>query len=501
MAKKAVWLDQVIERIEGGRHVAKVYSRIRVTDHMSAQDEKLIAEPSNFRGLVIRCIFFMCFISQPIHSEILLVVDEEIELFLEYLVNLIKDSLGYRQKINVYVSTDQTLNAMATASGDIVVNAGAILHIKDYTELIAILAHEVGHIAGHHMTKFLTVSKDMARSSLITSVLGAGAAVLTKNPAPLAAGVFAGQSMFMGQLLAKLRQIESMADTKVIEAMIKLGWFSVFHGIVGLYRKLGDHVAICNPYLSTHPMSQVRAAKFIELAEKHGKTAVSSKVKNLLERIKEKFEVMKIKLESLLFPPRDTIARYKSPAEPAQGYALAIALMRSNKYAAAIPCIGDVIAHAGEPVKPSILTPISIPHCSEIKLMCLFNLHRYQELIETFHAVQDRTRNNEVYRDITMIYALAVANYASSKKEKLSAIKALKKVLTRHPEDVWVLNMLGRLFSDIGREDHASLYAAKTAMLTGDKETAKIHAQRASSSKDRGITSQAADILSQVSDE
>ncbi|MDR1233787.1 MAG: M48 family metalloprotease [Holosporales bacterium] len=453
------------------------------------------------KAVWVKCVLFICFISRPVHSEDLLVIDEEIELFLEYLVNLIKDALGYQQKINVYVTNNQSLNAMATQNGDIVINAGAIIQVDNFKELIAILAHEVGHLAGYHMSTFLAIRPDIIKSSIIASIIGAGAAIISKDPTPFAAGVYAGQALDMGQTLAKLRQKEAMADTKSAEAIIKLGWLSVFDGFVSLHRKLMAHGAVYNAYLSTHPQSQDRIDKFIEFLKEFKDAEITSKVASLLENMQKKFNVIQWKLKALIYEPSMILAQFKQPKDRVQRYARAMALMRADKYKEAIENVDEAIKQADDSVKPSPLKEISIPHCMEIKLMCLFNLHRYSELIKSFHVLQNKLRKNEVYRDITLIYALAVTNVNPGKQEIVKAIKAVKKIHARHPDDVSAIGLLGRLNNLDGQQDHASLYAAKAAVLRGDTEAAKLHAGRASSSKNPSVVRQAGDIISSVSDD
>ena len=156
-------------------------------------------------------ILALCCFASVSFAEDYIVMDDETETFLCEIVNAIKSGMGYESEIKVYISTDQTLNASAIQSGDIVVNAGAIIQSSNYKELIAILAHEVGHIDGRHIQLLMSHMKDFIKAGLVPALIGGAISAIAGNAAPLMAGVLGGQSISQGMTLGKMRQKEEIS--------------------------------------------------------------------------------------------------------------------------------------------------------------------------------------------------------------------------------------------------------------------------------------------------
>ena len=190
----------------------------------------------------ILALFFVVSVSS---AEDYIIMDDETETFLCEIVNSIKRGMGYESEIKVYISTDQTLNAAAIQSGDIVVNAGAIIQSANYKELIAILAHEVGHIEGRHIPLLMSHMKDFMKAGLVPALIGGAVAAIAGNPAPLMFGVLGGQSISQGMALGKMRQKEEIADTKAADALKKLGWY-LFDGCLDMHKKLASKSFVYN---------------------------------------------------------------------------------------------------------------------------------------------------------------------------------------------------------------------------------------------------------------
>ena len=66
----------------------------------------------------------------------------------------------------------------------IFVNAGALMDLKTPNEIIGVLAHETGHIAGGHLSKLRQQLAVAQTQSIIALLLGVGAMVAAgSNPA------------------------------------------------------------------------------------------------------------------------------------------------------------------------------------------------------------------------------------------------------------------------------------------------------------------------------
>ena len=434
-------------------------------------------------------VFALCFIVSVSSAEDYIVMEDETETFLCEIVNSIKSGMGYESEIKVYISTDQTLNASAIQSGDIVVNAGAIIQSSNYKELIAILAHEVGHIEGRHIPLLMSHMKDFMKAGLVPALIGGAIAAIAGNPAPLMAGVLGGQSISQGMVLGKMRQKEEIADTKAADALKKLGWY-LFDGCLDMHKKLASKSFVYNEYLSSHPHSSKRIAKYKQYYEEFKNKPLSEKVQKLMKKYEAKFETIKKKLHALVIQNEFLGELYKSPKNNNEKYARAVALYRLNKYHEAIKLIDEL---PSEDIDQSA-------YYNEIKCMALINLKRSKEATEIAKRLLQNTRKIKDHRDLVVIYAEAV-NSGNIRPHAESAIKYLQRIVSPKNDDLSALHELGKLYTMTNQLDKASYCAAQTAFLAGDNKMAKIHASRAMAGKDPVIKRKAQDILNSLKDE
>ena len=89
-----------------------------------------------------------------------IVKDAEIEKLLsEYTADLHKIGLGVTSQ-NIFIVSDQSINAFVTAQGNIYINTGLIYHADRPNEVKSIIAHEIGHILNnHHITRMIEYEK------------------------------------------------------------------------------------------------------------------------------------------------------------------------------------------------------------------------------------------------------------------------------------------------------------------------------------------------------
>src|SRR6185312_7630152 len=80
--------------------------------------------------------------------------DAEIEQLLrDYTQPILKVAGLTQQNIHVVIINDRTFNAFVMDAQRIFVNAGALMESTTPNQIIGVLAHETGHIAGGHLSK------------------------------------------------------------------------------------------------------------------------------------------------------------------------------------------------------------------------------------------------------------------------------------------------------------------------------------------------------------
>src|SRR5690606_24663927 len=80
-----------------------------------------------------------------------------------------------KHNIQVVIINDSSFNAFVADGRRIFINQGALWQSKTPNQVIGVLAHEAGHIAGGHLSK---MREQMARAQtqmIVAMLLGAGA--------------------------------------------------------------------------------------------------------------------------------------------------------------------------------------------------------------------------------------------------------------------------------------------------------------------------------------
>src|SRR6201989_2950827 len=82
-----------------------------------------------------------------------------------------------KQNIQVVIINDATFNAFVADGHRIFVNYGAILQAETPNQLIGVLAHETGHLAGGHLAKLHQQLAQLQTQMILAMIIGAGAIV------------------------------------------------------------------------------------------------------------------------------------------------------------------------------------------------------------------------------------------------------------------------------------------------------------------------------------
>ena len=159
--------------------------------------------------------------------------------------------------IKVHVIHDEQENAFATLGGHVFILSGLLKESESASELIGVLAHELGHVIEKHPLE--GVVRQLAGGVALSLMLGdtAGFEVLMLEAAD-----------FLSQM-SYSREAESMADQFAIDMLNRLDISP--DGIAGFFQRLAsyptekDEEAVgLEEYFSTHPLSHDRVSFFME---------------------------------------------------------------------------------------------------------------------------------------------------------------------------------------------------------------------------------------------
>jgi predicted Zn-dependent protease len=116
--------------------------------------------------------------AQSVPRGVPLIRDAEIEQLLrDYSQPILRAAGLGQQNIRVTIINDRAFNAFVMDGRRIFSYAGALMDAKTPNQVIGVLAHESGHIAGGHLSRLRQQLAQAQTQSIIAMLLGVGAAV------------------------------------------------------------------------------------------------------------------------------------------------------------------------------------------------------------------------------------------------------------------------------------------------------------------------------------
>jgi predicted Zn-dependent protease len=273
-----------------------------------------------------------------------LIRDAEIEgLLRQFTKPIFKVANINPDSVRVFIIADDSINAFVAGGQRIFVNTGLFTKTKSAKEIIGVLAHETGHIAGGHLARLDNELQRASTERIIGMLLGAaaavgGAAAGVDGAAKAGSGVMMGsQGLAQRNFLSYQRSMESSAD----QAALK--YLNATHqdpeGMLTLFNKLANEtIASTNgadPYMFSHPMPFDRIRN-LEVAAK--KSPYFGSPENPGQQLR--YELVKAKIIGYTQGTQRVFQRYPSTDKsmPAR-YARAVAMYRRGDIRNAVPII------------------------------------------------------------------------------------------------------------------------------------------------------------------
>jgi predicted Zn-dependent protease len=235
--------------------------------------------------------------------------------------------------VHIYIISDPTLNSFVAGGQNLFMNTGTLLRADRPNEIIGIMAHETGHIAGGHLVRFQEEMHDATIKAIIGMVVGAALGAAPGNVG--GAGMMAGEDVGLRSYLSFSVAQEASADQAALKFLDATHQSA--QGLLDFFEILQQEEFLSaqrqDPYLRTHPLTSQR----IEYVREHVAQSPWSKATDPPQWVFN-FNVMKAKLGAFLNAPSDTLGQYKADdnSVPAR-YARAIAYYR-------IPQLKDALA-------------------------------------------------------------------------------------------------------------------------------------------------------------
>ncbi|HUA50538.1 MAG TPA: M48 family metalloprotease [Candidatus Sulfotelmatobacter sp.] len=244
--------------------------------------------------------------------------------------------------IHIILVNDRTLNAFVAGGQNLFINTGLLIRADSAGEVIGVIAHETGHMAGGHLARMPEAMRNAMFTSLIAMALGALGGVAGGGGSVGAAGVVGGMSMGERNLFAFSRSVENAADQAGMTFLDMTGQSA--RGMLQFMEVLSHKEVLSSvqqdPYLRTHPLTSERidAIRYHVEHSRYSDVPVPPELERLDRR-------MRAKLAAFLDPPSQTLAAYSASDTSLEArYARAIAYYRIPDLKSALPLIDGLIA-------------------------------------------------------------------------------------------------------------------------------------------------------------
>lgn len=188
--------------------------------------------------------------------------DEEIERTLRSFGAPFADAAGVpREDFDIALILSPSVNAFVAGGQTVFVHTGLITDAQNSAEILGVLAHEMGHIAGGHVPRLVSRAGSIAKESLILAALLCGAAAGASQGAGLATCGVTYSDIVRSRTAAAQRALEGSADQEALRFLEQSQLPA--HGLVSFMDRLAIETAGIIPdefsYLATHPFPDERA--------------------------------------------------------------------------------------------------------------------------------------------------------------------------------------------------------------------------------------------------
>jgi len=366
--------------------------------------------------------------------------------------------------VHIYIINDPTLNSFVAGGQNLFMNTGTLLRADRPNEVIGIMAHETGHIAGGHLARMQEEMHDASIKAIIGMAVGALAGIAGHGNGDAAgAAILSGESVGERSYLSFSVTQEASADHAALTFLDRTHQSA--QGLLDFFDILAQEELLSaqrqDPYLRTHPLTRQR----IEYIRAHVRTSPYSKNVDPPEWVAQ-FKAMQAKLDAFLNPPTATLAKYKAEdtSVPAR-YARAIAFYRIPQMKDALSAIDGLIHDYPDN-----------PYYQELKGQMLFENGRIAEAVAPYQKAVQLAPDTPLLR-IELAQVELETNDPSMVPKALAMLADAVHFENENP-DAW--HFLAIAYGRSNNIGMAALSLAEEGMANGDYKTAGQQADRAS---------------------
>src|ERR1035437_1096077 len=375
-----------------------------------------------------------------------------------------------KQNIQVAIINESAFNAFVADGRRIFVNYGALMQSETPNQIIGVLAHETGHLAGGHLAKLREQLARAQTQMIIAMLLGAGALVAGSRGGNSnsglsnvgAAAVAGPQEMIRRTLISYQRQQEENADRAGVKFLTATGQSA--KGMYETFKRFTNDSLFAahgaDPYLQSHPMPAERVAALEEMAR-------SSPYWDKKDdpALQQRHDMVRAKISAFMERQDTVYRRYplSNDSLPAR-YAHALSTYLHGDLRTALAQIDGLIQ----------LQPNN-PYFYELRGQALLEGGKPVEAIAPLRKAVQLSNNAPL---IEMLFGQALVG-TDNKAYTEEAIAILRAAVARETEAPLGYTQLAMAYGKKGDFAQADLASAQAAYLRGDNKTARELASRA----------------------
>ncbi len=370
--------------------------------------------------------------------------------------------------IEIYLVKDSRLNAFVTGGQKLFIHTGLLQQSRTPEQVIGVIAHETGHIAGGHLSRLKQKMQGVSPESILGYILG-GAAIIAGQADAGTALILGGQNAARQSILQYSRTEEGSADQAAVSYLDKakvsskglLQFFEI------LKRQEVTKASNQNPYFRSHPLTSER----ISFLKSHVEQSNLSDT-NVSPFFKERHARMRAKLDAYLLPAAHTLRLYPVGDKSIAGrYARAQAYHLDSQLDKAMAELDSLITERPED-----------PYFRELKGQIYFENGKLDLAIPEYEKAIELLPNQPL-----LLVNLGRAYLETEDPGQLTkAIDIFEQTIKVETQSPFIWRQLGIAYGRAGRMAESSLALAEEAYLQRRYKDAIFLAGRAEKSLKTG---------------
>ncbi|WP_394689786.1 M48 family metalloprotease [Hoeflea sp.] len=402
-------------------------------------------------------------------GRVAVVRDAEIETLLKDYAKPVLQAAGLSaNRVDIVLVNDRSFNAFVNGQR-IFVNTGALMQAVVPNEIIGVLAHEAGHLAGGHQQRLreqLAAARTMA---IVGGLLGAGAIAagsISGNSGGARAGgalITATPGLAQRSLLSYRRSEEMNADQAAARYLDATG--QSIRGMLTTFQRFSQSLSLSgvqvDQYQISHPLPRERIALLEELARKSRHYDATDPLP-----LQRRHNLMRAKIAAYTGGAQAVARLFPNDrVSLAARYGEAIATDLAGNSAASLQKMDALLREAPKN-----------PYFHEFRGEVLLKLRKNDEAIKAFSTAAKLDRAKSPLIRARLGFALVT----SGKPGNMSrAIDELRAAIQAEPDNFNAYRHLSQAYGITGDVGNAELVMAEGNFRAGNTRDAQVFAARA----------------------